>query len=283
MRVCAVLMLGLMASLPAIANPDAPPAVEASALQEGPEGLRYSDVQRGTGEPLQAGDTAPIVIRLWTQPDAPPVRIGTLEAPLEVVVAGGTLIRGLDLGVVGMRPGAERYLQIPAALASGANTPMVAVITVLDGSGSVASAPGTPATTPSAPVTTAPTGVRQPPAAPPEVTEWRTMVNGVRTADLVVGTGPSPGKEQVAIVEYTGWVADTGVLFDSSLSRAEAFKFTFGGGQVILGWEKGVRDMKVGGTRVIYIPSYLGYGSAGAGEIPPHADLIFQVQLLDLK
>lgn len=279
---CLALALAMTCALPALAGADDPPAVAQTDLKDGVEGLRYVDLERGAGDPLQAGDKAPVLVELWTQPGAPPVRIGTAEAPLEVAVGAGSLIRGLDLGLVGMRRGGRRYLDIPAELASGAGTPMVAVISVLDGAATTTDE--TPArVTPNRTVPTANAGGRTPPPAPPEVSEWDYQRNGVRIADLTVGTGDSPQRGQVVVVEYTGWVADSSVQFDSSLARAAPFEFTFGAGQVILGWEKGLRGMQVGGRRVIYIPSYLGYGSAGAGAIPAHADLIFEVELLELR
>ena len=41
--------------------------------------------------------------------------------------------------------------------------------------------------------------------------------------------------------------------------------------------------MKLGGKRRIFIPAELGYGPSGQGPIPPNADLIFEVELLDIK
>jgi len=55
-------------------------------------------------------------------------------------------------------------------------------------------------------------------------------------------------------------------------------------GQVIKGWDEGFAGMKIGGQRTIIIPSEMGYGRRGAGNvIPPNADLVFDVELLDIK
>src|SRR5690606_25963750 len=54
-----------------------------------------------------------------------------------------------------------------------------------------------------------------------------------------------------------------------------------GAGQVIRGWDDGVAGMRVGGRRILMIPSAQAYGARGAGRaIPPNASLVFEVELL---
>jgi FKBP-type peptidyl-prolyl cis-trans isomerase FkpA len=107
-----------------------------------------------------------------------------------------------------------------------------------------------------------------------------------------IDTVPGTGKEAVAgatvVVNYTGWLyapgaeKQHGAQFDSSVGR-EPFSFQLDGGQVIPGWDQGVQGMKVGGKRTLIIPAALGYGAQGAGQIPPNSNLIFDIELLDVK
>ena len=100
--------------------------------------------------------------------------------------------------------------------------------------------------------------------------------------DLLIGAGPTAESGQTVTVHYTGWL-ENGKKFDSSVDRGQPFSFPLGAGRVIKGWDEGVKGMKVGGKRKLTIPSKLGYGAQGAGGvIPPHATLIFDVELLGL-
>jgi FKBP-type peptidyl-prolyl cis-trans isomerase FkpA len=113
----------------------------------------------------------------------------------------------------------------------------------------------------------------------------------VQVIDTKVGTGKEAGLGSTVSVNYTGWfykplaLHQRGRKFDSSVGR-EPLEFRLGAGQVIKGWEQGVAGMKVGGKRTLIIPSALAYGkrgSPGPGGIPPDSDLIFDVELLDVK
>ena len=110
--------------------------------------------------------------------------------------------------------------------------------------------------------------------------------------DNVVGTGKEAVAGITVVVNYTGWyykpmgVRQRGRKFDSSLDAGrEPLEFQLGAGKVIQGWDQGVAGMKVGGKRTLIIPSELAYGKrgAGGGSIPPDSDLIFDVELLDVK
>ena len=110
------------------------------------------------------------------------------------------------------------------------------------------------------------------------------MGNGLVIEDLVIGEGSEAQDYNKVVVNYTGTLED-GSIFDSSLKPGRTpFTFTLGAGSVIKGWDLGVKGMKVGGKRKLTIPSDLGYGDNGAGNvIPPGATLIFEVELLEVE
>ncbi|OGQ48453.1 MAG: peptidylprolyl isomerase [Deltaproteobacteria bacterium RIFCSPLOWO2_02_FULL_46_8] len=114
-----------------------------------------------------------------------------------------------------------------------------------------------------------------------------TTKSGLKYQDTKIGAGETAVSGQMVAVQYTGWLNNKGAKgkkFDSSYDHGQPFTFPLGAGQVIKGWDEGVLGMKVGGKRTLLIPSKLGYGARGAGsDIPPNADLIFDVELLAVK
>ena len=100
--------------------------------------------------------------------------------------------------------------------------------------------------------------------------------------DLVVGTGAIAAAGQDVLVHYVGRLAD-GTQFDSSRARRDPLDFALGAGDMIKGWDEGIPGMRVGGKRRLTIPPELAYGAHGlAGVIPPHATLVFEVELLEI-
>jgi FKBP-type peptidyl-prolyl cis-trans isomerase FkpA len=105
----------------------------------------------------------------------------------------------------------------------------------------------------------------------------------LRIERLTQGNGPLPQPGQTVTVHYTGCFTD-GRKFDSSVDRNDPFSFVLGRGEVIAGWDLGVAQMNVGDKARLTIPPNLAYGPAGyPGAIPPHATLVFEVELLAVQ
>ena len=97
----------------------------------------------------------------------------------------------------------------------------------------------------------------------------------VEIVDSKVGEGNGAKDGDTVVVKYHGKLSD-GTVFDES----DSFDFVLGTGDVIKGWDQGIKGMKVGGVRMLTVPSILGYGKRGSSpDIPPNADLFFEVTL----
>ena len=98
------------------------------------------------------------------------------------------------------------------------------------------------------------------------------------------GTGANAKDNDNVRVHYTLKLID-GSEVDSSLGRGEPIEFTLGVGQVIPGWDEGIKLLNKGASGTLVIPPNLAYGEAGAGNgvIPSNATLIFDVTLVDIN
>jgi FKBP-type peptidyl-prolyl cis-trans isomerase len=107
-----------------------------------------------------------------------------------------------------------------------------------------------------------------------------TNVPTLISTDTIVGTGDEVKPGDTVTAHYTGAVAATGVIFQSSHDGANQ-PVAFPLANVIKGWTDGVPGMKVGGTRRLVIPADQAYGANPPREsgIPANAPLVFDIEL----
>jgi peptidylprolyl isomerase len=155
-------------------------------------------------------------------------------------------------------------------------------------------------------------GIKLPPGVPPSRAVVKTAFS-LRYQDIRIGKGADAEPNKIYKVNYTGWLAADGHKFDSSYDRktpvmgkdgkpeldadgkpkmneGEPFSFPQGFGRVIPGFDQGFTGMKIGGKRRLFIPWQLAYGAHGRPGpnaanpgIPPNADLIFDIELVDVS
>ncbi len=107
-------------------------------------------------------------------------------------------------------------------------------------------------------------------------------IDSLQKIDLTPGTGAEVKSGDTVTVHYTGAVAETGIIFQSSLDSGQPVSFPLN--QVIKGWVDGIPGMKIGGTRRLLIPAAEAYGASPPPNsgIPANADLVFDVQLIKI-
>lgn len=109
----------------------------------------------------------------------------------------------------------------------------------------------------------------------------KVTASGLQYKVLATGNGKAPLATDKVTVNYVGKLVD-GTEFDNSESRQEPSSFVVN--QVIPGWTEALQLMHEGDKWMLFIPSELAYGEQGAGgQIPPHATLIFEVELLKVN
>ncbi len=118
------------------------------------------------------------------------------------------------------------------------------------------------------------------PVDPGAVPEFSTTESGLKYRILRHSDGKIPTKESRVTVNYRGWLG-SGKVFDESFKRGEPTTFPLG--SVVAGWTEGMQLVGEGGMIELWVPSKLGYGATGSpGAVPPHADIHFVVELLDV-
>ena len=96
------------------------------------------------------------------------------------------------------------------------------------------------------------------------------------------GTGENAKDNDNVKVHYSLKLID-GSEVDSS--KEDPIEFTLGVGQVIPGWDEGIKLLNKGASCTLVVPPNLAYGEAGAGNgvIPSNATLIFEITLVDIN
>jgi FKBP-type peptidyl-prolyl cis-trans isomerase len=109
-------------------------------------------------------------------------------------------------------------------------------------------------------------------------------VNYVKCQDSKVGNGATATATSTITATYTGALASTGKIFQSSLDTGQVAQGVVSSG-FIPGWAAGIPGMKVGGQRRLLIPAQYAYGVSGSpqGGIPPNSDLVFDITLIAVK
>lgn len=107
-------------------------------------------------------------------------------------------------------------------------------------------------------------------------------VTSLEKTDRKEGDGQVVKAGDTVTVHYTGALASTGEVFESS--REAGQPVTFGLEQVIAGWGEGLPGMKVGGVRRLVIPADLAYGAQSPSPaIPANSALVFDVEVLAIQ
>ncbi len=102
---------------------------------------------------------------------------------------------------------------------------------------------------------------------------------GIRYVITKPGAGDKPSLSSTVKVNYKGSLLADGSVFDQSESPVE-----FPLSNLIQGWQIGFPLLNKGSKATLYIPSSLGYGANGAPpNIPPNANLVFEIELIDFK
>lgn len=108
--------------------------------------------------------------------------------------------------------------------------------------------------------------------------------SGIQYTVIEAGEGIGLSEEMYVSLNYTGYIDDAGQsLFDSSYEREEPFGFILGRKMVIPGWEEALPELNVGDVVRMWIPYQMAYGKQGRGPIPPKANLVFDIEILDAQ
>jgi peptidylprolyl isomerase len=241
-----------------------PAAMERTAVTE--SGLEYQVTRQGRGNSPEYGDIVRLHYTGKLEDGSVFDSSRERDEPIVFRVGSGQVIPGLEEGISLVREGGRITLIIPPDLGYGdramgpvpANATLTFDVELLE------------ITKPEASLDV--TGV--------ERTQLR---SGVEYAVVQQGNGKPLEAGMRVSVHYTGYLEEDESMFDSSHDRGRPIQFVLGRGMVIPGWEEGLMQLRVGDKARLYIPYEMAYGESGRGPIPPRANLIFDVEVVDAQ
>ncbi len=232
-------------------------------------GLQYMIVENGSGDAPQNGDVVTVDYIANLANGVEFDNSYTSGQPMAFPLGQGRIIPGWDEAISLMRVGDKMKVIIPPELAfgeQGAGGVIPPNATLYFELELVKISAGSPES---------PTDVAD--------SDYTVADNGLKTFDITVGDGTTAEAGNIVTIDYTGWLTD-GTKFDSSIDRASPATFALSQGQFIPGSDAGIEGMKVNGSRQMIIPASEAFGDAGIpGLVPPGADIILEVQLLDVQ
>ncbi len=108
-------------------------------------------------------------------------------------------------------------------------------------------------------------------------------ITGLRFVITEPGTGETAASGDLVSVLYKGSLIN-GTVFNEVLDKASPFTFRLGRGNVIDGWDQGLRFMREGSKMTLIVPFELGYGTRGnPPAVPRQATLIFEIEMLKIE
>lgn len=245
---------------PVRAAPALPRTPPDGALTTRESGLAVWDIEAGSGASPVDGQVVQVDYVAWLENGTAIESTATRLDPMRFVMGAGLVPAGLGEGVRGMQLGGTRQLIVPPELAYGEE-------------GVLNRVPANATLTYEVELT----GLWNLPETPPTAEAWTALPDGVRIADVVMGTGRALGPRNAARFDYAMWA--NGALVASSYAGPRPMRARLGMDQLFAGWESGMVGMHVGGRRLIEVPAELGYGAEGQGEIPPNTPLVLEVVL----
>lgn len=214
--------------------------------------LQSTDLKEGTGVAAKANDWVTVEY-VGTLADGKQFDASKGKAPFVFTLGVGQVVKGWDLGLVGMKVGGKRKLVIPPDMAYGgqavgeipANSTLTFEVEMLK-----IDHPGDKET--------------------------------LKVEHVADGKGDSAKDGDQVDVSYTGSFIN-GVEFDSTKKRNdEPLHVVLGRTKLISGFTDGLKDIKVGEKRKLTIPPALAYGDGARGQIPGHSTLIFEIEALKI-